>query len=200
MSRKGRKIALITAGITAAAFVVALAAWWFPVDSGDGGRQVINVSAGGNVEISPSIGGDGCVVIQGKECLVDPGSDPGDDLLDELAALPTASQAPEGPGPWLFMVHGTRDLGLYVRDGFNQGDRRLPKQPTLAENTGVYVDCRVDDGWVADSGQSSDGVWYKIRFPEVSSAGDYWIYAGYVVPVGHNGLVPFCDSKARRGQ
>lgn len=79
----------------------------------------------------------------------------------------------------MFMVYGTGDLGPYVRDGFAEGDSRLPEPPTLAEGVGVYAECRVDDGWIADPLVSEIGRWYKVGYPEVTDSGDFWVYGGY---------------------
>lgn len=174
--------------LSAVMIFVALLAWWYPRSSGG-----FTITAGGDLPVAPSVGGNGCVVFQG-DCIVNSESTE-DDIArtkSELESLPSATLAPSGSSPWMFVVLGTKDLGLYVRDGYTAQDERLPGNPTLVEGSAVYVDCRIENGWVADPGASESGLWYKIRWPEVSKDGDFWVYGGYIFPVGHNGQVPLC--------
>ena len=195
MASTGRKLTIAGLAVGVIAVLVALGTWLLPIGS-DGGDRVI-IKPSGGVYVEPSIGDSGCVVIQG-DCIITPGTEADADVESELKAMPSASLPPQGAGPWMFIVHGTHDLGLYVRDGFAMKDHRLPGEPTLAEGTAVYVDCRMDDGFVADRAAAEVGRWYKIRYPEVADSGDFWVYAGYTLPVGHNGQVPECV-KAQRG-
>ncbi|MFV0457254.1 MAG: serine/threonine-protein kinase [Actinomycetales bacterium] len=117
-------------------------------------------------------------------------------IRELLSQVPGADSAPAGGGPWEFAVLHTRQEGLFVRNGYTEKavtltDKNRPGgKAFIDEGHTVLVDCQVASGWqpVAGAGRT----WYKIRFPEPSNAGQYWVYAKYAYPVGHNGAVPTC--------
>jgi hypothetical protein len=143
-----------------------------------------------NSTVGVSLGNNGCVAI-GGQCVLSTSSDP-ESVRQALSKLPNASAPPAGKAPWMFVVVGTGTLGLYVRDGYGESNHRLPGNPTIAEGLAVYVDCRVLNGWNADPSTTANGLWYKIRYPQVANSGNYWVYGGYLQPVGQNGGVPLC--------
>ena len=52
------------------------------------------------------------------------------------------------------------------------------------ESTPIYVDCQVTNGWNADPASDGGTRWYRVRWPESASKGNYWAYGGYLYPVG----------------
>lgn len=196
-----KKIAGWTLVVTAAGSAIAAAAWQLPKGSASAPTTQSSVSSGNvsvNGGVGPTIGDDGCVVLGGGSCLVGESSNV-EDVRKLLRALPNATLPPTGQPPYLFTVVGTGPLGLYVRNGFTKDDTRLAGDPVNAEGLGVYVDCQVDNGWIADPTTSGGGRWYKIRYPQVSNIGDFWSYSAYLEPTGHNGNVPACTTDQRKG-
>ena len=196
-----KQIGAWTLGLTAAGVAIAMAAWQLPRSSASSPTTPAKV-ANGNVSVNggvaPTIGANGCVVLGGGSCLVGESSN-AEEIRRLLRALPDATRPPTGSPPYLFTVVGTGTLGLYVRNGFTKDDSRLAGSPVNPEGLGVYVDCQVDDGWIADPTTSGGGRWYKIRYPQVSDIGDFWSYSAYLEPTGHNGDVPVCTSAQRTG-
>lgn len=155
----------------------------------------------GDISISGNTGGGICAYVQG-DCpsnLADPtqlSTMPVDEAEDILARIPGAAEDPSGRPPWTFLVLGTDGLGAYYRDGYTVNDNRLPNEPVVTDGQPIYVDCKArNDEWVADpSAPRKDALttWYKVRYPEPADEGSYWVYGGYVYPLGNNGNVPDC--------
>jgi len=157
----------------------------------------------GNIQL-----GDGaCLVTRGGSCVIARPSEPAAQeaqdaasrkIAEDLKDLHGAGKVPTGSGPWPFMVLGTGAAkGVYVRDGVAQTNRRVQTAngpAIVAEFMTVYVDCRIDGGWVADPQVEPAGRWLKVRYPEVANEGAYYMYSGYLMPVNSNGLVPACLS------
>lgn len=156
-----------------------------------------HVVAGGNVTVE-----GGCLVLNGN-CVTDNKSSP-DDTKSQLRDLAGADRPPSGEAPYMYVVLGTgTEKALFVRDGFGRTSHRVVDSKgnfaLQPEGSPVYADCSLSDGWDADPSTTNGGRWLKVRYPEVAGVGAYWMYAGYLTPVGHNGSIPTC-SAAQRSQ
>jgi len=107
---------------------------------------------------------------------------------------------PLGPGPWPFAILGAGELGLKVRNDPGRAGRQIG---TLTERAVAWVDCRIRNNFDPLGAGGPGPVWLKLRWPtdqlgtavQNSQPSDKyrgWGYAGYLVPVGHDGSVPEC--------
>ena len=199
-----RRVALAVLAFTAVGAIAAVFALLLPdtTDTSAGQDQSASANGSGNgvIQSGRDISVvDGCITLGGQCVVGDQASDT--DIREALSELPENSQPPAGSGPWPFIVvdtmDGAKDLGLFIRDGYTESDRRLPGSPVCPHAKVVWAECRVTDGLVADPSTAAGGLWFKVRYPEVADSGDYWSYGGFLVPVGHNGSIPECDLVSR---
>lgn len=111
-----------------------------------------------------------------------------------------ADRPPVGSGPWPYVVVGTQDLGLRVRstnvdEGVSLG--------ALAPLATAWALCRAESSFDPDPPSKRGAVWLKVKWDQIGPSDDFhdsrpsasatgWAYAGYLVPVGHNGSIPDC--------
>ena len=177
-----RIVAAITAIITAAATVALL----FVADEGGGGPDVQNQN------------GVICIADE-AHCytLPDPQESDAQELLNEAARF--ADVPPEGEGPWPFAVAGS-DIGLKVR---STNVLEAVQLGGIAELHSAWVDCVETTGFDPDPTTGVGPRWYRVRWAHQEPSDEFhqsdpgadttaWAYAGYLVPVGHNGDVPAC--------
>lgn len=110
-----------------------------------------------------------------------------------------------GAGPWPFQVFNTAEIGLKVMDAPTQvGDQ----VGTLHDLQTVLVRCVQDSGYTPPLANHTDenyaaSLWLEIAWmkgvpaghgdvSDGTATGSAWVYSGYVMPDGHDGLVPVC--------
>lgn len=116
-------------------------------------------------------------------------------------AREAADTAPTSEGPWPFYVVKTAPLGLKVRSTNVVEAAQLGAVGNLNP---VWVWCRSESSFDPVPHDEVDALWLQIAWDhqqpneteylnsEPDAEGRAWVYAGFTVPVGHNGEVPEC--------
>lgn len=117
----------------------------------------------------------------------------------EMANLSTA--APAAQGPYEYVVVDTGKLGLKVRTGPEATDEQFG---SAANRSIIWAECQMRSAFDADPSMKAGPVWLKIHWPSTTGTQwansqpkdpvQGWVFAGYVIPAGHNGRVPACGS------
>jgi hypothetical protein len=122
----------------------------------------------------------------------------------------SASNPPQGPGPWLFRVTNTivdgKDEGLHVRqcDHMNCGcGIGACNDIGLAQDyEPLYAVCQQQSDY--NGGDNQGNKWLKVKWPnhtpaphsifQSSPTDQYegWVLSAYTMPAGHNGDIPTC--------
>jgi len=111
--------------------------------------------------------------------------------------------SPVGDGPWPFTVGDVGPLGLIVRSA---GDETGTQVGSTSETLTLWADCVQNTGFDPRPDTGAGPLWYRIRWPTDQPGKDFltsspvdryrgWVYAGFVVPSGHNGQLPECTSE-----
>jgi hypothetical protein len=159
-------------------------------------------------ESDNATGSNSCIVngSQGS-CIVDSSStellqDPNAEVDQTRRRLEEAGRnsTPTGTGPWQFVVLGTKDLGLKIRSNAGRSGSQIG---SLAEKSTAWVECQIRNDFDPVGAAGPGPVWYKIRWPNRTSTTQFfnseprspyrgWGYKHYLIPFGHNGLIPQC--------
>lgn len=200
-SRLGRnlKIAAATAALlTAIGGLVAAVQPFSGQDKPNADKPASNIgsnNAGGNNCTASETGAAvHCVqLLMADETLTDP------QFRSEMAKLSTAP--PPDKGPYQYVVVDTGKLGLKVRTGPELNDEQFG---SAGNRSILWAECQLRSNFNADPSMKVGPVWLKIHWPNTTGTqwansqpkdpAQAWVFAGYVVPAGHNGTIPTCNS------
>lgn len=108
---------------------------------------------------------------------------------------------PVGDAPWPFVVVGTAPIGLKVRTTNAEIGTQIG---AIANLNSAWAWCQEQSEFDPVPGDENGAVWFQIAWDhqepnetdylqsESSATARGWIYGGFVVPVGHNGVIPNC--------
>jgi hypothetical protein len=196
-SRRVATWQIVVGGVTA--LIVAVTGFFALFQSGDPGGNNTNTGSGNCVvQNSPNVS---CP--QGF-----PPQSPDPELTDEQLAAQLRKENTQTDGPWRFMVLFTEtsrtDPGLKVRSGPGMDGHQIG---SLGNRQTLWAECDVHSGFNPLRGDPQDAGdrWLKIHWPsteperdvrtsDVSDPVQGWVYAGLVVPNGHNGQLPACPA------
>jgi hypothetical protein len=116
------------------------------------------------------------------------------------AAKKFAYKPAEGNGPWPYLVLNISEIGLKVRTSGELDGRQIGS--SAAKST-LWVDCQKRTGFNPPSEYDVGPVWLQSRWPNKQISKEFfnsdptdkyagWVYAGYLVPAGHDGKIRSC--------
>jgi hypothetical protein len=124
-------------------------------------------------------------------------------LRKQLRAAPGATQPPDDPRPYPFLVVDTGDLGLFARTTNVVNGVRVG---STGNHELVWANCVTRSDFTPSdvSGETDVGpLWVQVRWKHLDSGQTRglsepnetqtaWMYRGALEPVGHNGDIPAC--------
>jgi hypothetical protein len=187
-------VAVAIVGVIVAA-VFGLVAWQQGSDDDKGGQ---NQTQGGSSNTQVQNKGSGDIVINANEFQQEAKKEDLDynELMAKAAEFKSQLPPTGDVAPYLVAAPGN----LFVRNSPSKAGQRIG---AAWDKTLVYAGCQSSADFDPVLDDTIGAVWIKIRWPDLNLGDDMkasqpsnplqgWVYAGRVVPAGHNGGIPAC--------